>query len=82
MSVSSTIEEPRIIKLVNGSQVTAKSNVATRSETIPKIDVSRMYSSKLSDRQAVAEEIREASRQIGFFLITEHVSEAVYIPSA
>lgn len=69
-----TLEEaPQVIQLVNGSTVTAKSNVATTDESLPLIDVSRMYSPDLSERQALAEEIRDASRNIGFFLITNHV---------
>ncbi|KAH7115847.1 hypothetical protein B0J11DRAFT_393707, partial [Dendryphion nanum] len=41
-------------------------------ESIPLIDVSRMYSNRLEDRKALAEEVRAASREIGFFTIVNH----------
>lgn len=65
---------PRTIHLTNGNVVTIDSNEATTEESIPLIDISRMYSEDVHVRQALAEDIREASRSIGFFLITNHVS--------
>jgi len=39
---------------------------------IPVIDVSRLRSTEISDRKAVAIEIRKASNAVGFFYITNH----------
>ncbi|PMD50074.1 2OG-Fe(II) oxygenase superfamily protein [Hyaloscypha bicolor E] len=36
------------------------------------IDVSRIFSDKLSDRQAVADKVRKACKDIGFFYVTNH----------
>lgn len=47
-------------------------------ERIPIIDVSRMYSDNIEDRKAVAEEVREASENIGFFYMVNHGIEARY----
>lgn len=80
-AVHTSSDGPQVIKLVNGSTVTAKSNVATTNETIPLIDVSRMYSASLADRQALAEEVRDASRNIGFFLISNHVGSSFMLDS-
>ena len=42
------------------------------------IDVSRMFSDQLSDRQAVAAQVRKACQEIGFFYITSHgISDSV-----
>jgi isopenicillin N synthase-like dioxygenase len=47
-------------------------------EKIPVIDIGNLRSDRLSDRQAVAHEIHQAAREIGFFYITNHgISEAV-----
>lgn len=64
---------PRTIRLSNGKTFTFTDNAATKEESIPIIDVSRMYSDILEDRQALAEEIRDASHRIGFFCIVNHV---------
>lgn len=77
VTTEAAMEGPRTIQLVNGNRVTAHSNQASKAESIPMIDVSRMYSPRLEDRRALAEEIREASRNIGFFLITNHVRASV-----
>ena len=65
---------PRTIQLVNGKTLTFADNAATKEESIPVIDVSRIYSDKLEDRQALAEEIRDAAHRIGFFCVVHHVS--------
>lgn len=65
--------EPRTITLTNGKTFTFNSNASTTDEQIPVIDVSRMYSERLEDRQALAEEIREAAHVIGFLCIVNHV---------
>ncbi|KIW10314.1 hypothetical protein PV08_11276 [Exophiala spinifera] len=73
MSSTATQEEDsRTITLTNGKTFTFDSNASTTDEAIPVIDVSRMYSDKLEDRKAVAEEIREAAHGIGFLSIINH----------
>ncbi len=80
MSQTTTITEGqkglRTVTLNTGSVYTFNSNESTTLEKIPIIDASRIWSEKLEDRQAVAEEIREASRNIGFFYLINHVSIA------
>lgn len=73
---STAVQEdtPHTITLTNGNSFTFNSNASTTDEAIPVIDVSRIYSDKLEDRQAVAEEIREAAHGIGFLSIVNHVS--------
>ena len=69
-----SVANPRTIRLSNGKTITFTDNTATKEESIPTIDVSRMYSDKLEDRQALAEDIRDASHRIGFFCLVNHVS--------
>lgn len=64
----------KTVTLHNGQVFKVKSNISTELEKIPIIDVAGMYSEKLEDRQYVAEQIREASRNIGFFYVVNHVS--------
>lgn len=71
--VSQSETGPRTVKLHNGQVFTFNSNVSTNLEKIPVIDASRIWSERLEDRKAVAEEIREASRTIGFFYLLNHV---------
>lgn len=74
MSVTTAVAtEPRRIVLSNGNSFTVQSNEPTTAESIPMIDISRLYSDRLTDRQELAEEIRTASREIGFFTIYNHV---------
>lgn len=77
MSQTTTLSKsetgPRTVKLHNGQVFTFNSNVSTNLEKIPVIDASRIWSERLEDRQAVAEEIRQASRTIGFFYLLDHV---------
>ncbi|CAG9946870.1 unnamed protein product [Clonostachys rosea f. rosea IK726] len=62
----------RTVKLQNGDVFSFNSNISTELEKIPVIDASRIWSDKLEDRKAVAEEIRDASRNIGFFYLINH----------
>lgn len=39
---------------------------------LPKIDVRRIYSDSVSDRQSVAKEVGEACRDVGFFYAVNH----------
>lgn len=77
MSQTATISQTgaglKSVTLHNGQTFTFKSNISTDLEKIPVIDASRIWSERLDDRQAVAEEIREASRTIGFFYLVNHV---------
>ncbi|KUL89330.1 hypothetical protein ZTR_03669 [Talaromyces verruculosus] len=41
-------------------------------DTIPLINVSRLFSEKLGDRKAVADELREACTRVGFFYVEGH----------
>ncbi|KAK2610198.1 hypothetical protein N8I77_003649 [Diaporthe amygdali] len=82
MSRTATASEsaiaPRTITLHNGQILTFKSNISTNLESIPIIDASKIWSGCLEDRQAVAEEVREASRTIGFFYLINHEIEEKY----
>ncbi|KAH8803408.1 putative gibberellin 3-beta hydroxylase [Xylogone sp. PMI_703] len=79
--MSATMTEsakPHTITLQNGTVVNVKSNIPTRAETLPIIDVSRMYSPNLEDRKAVAEEVRKAAHDIGFFYVVNHGVDPKY----
>lgn len=73
---------PRTITLHNGQVVSFNTNTATTLERIPIIDVARMYSDHIEDRKAVAEEVREASKNIGFFYMVNHGIDAKYCENA
>lgn len=79
MSSVTTVEtkaEPlKTVRLHNGQEFSFVSNTAADLDEIPIIDVSRIYSENLEDRKAVAREVREASHNIGFFYVVNHVSE-------
>ena len=72
-TTTSVTTEPRQITLSNGKTFIVKSNASIAADSIPTIDVSRMYSDCVEDRQALAEEVRKASCEIGFFTIVNHV---------
>jgi len=72
-TVTAEADAPRTIVLTNGQTITYTSNTATAAEHIPLIDVSRMYSERLEDRQALAQEIRESAHAVGFFYMINHV---------
>jgi len=75
-------QSPHTLTLTNGKTFTFESNASSANEQIPTIDVSRMHSENLADRQAIAEEIRHAARDIGFFSIVNHVSCTItHLPS-
>jgi isopenicillin N synthase-like dioxygenase len=83
MSTTETISKgPRTITLQNGQVFSFDSNTASSLERIPIIDVAKIYSDKLSDRQAVAEAIREASKNIGFFYMVNHGIDPQYSQDA
>jgi hypothetical protein len=74
MSSTRTTEvKPHTLTLTNGNTFTFESNASSASEQIPTIDISRMHSEQLADRQALAEEIRRAAHDVGFFSIVNHV---------
>lgn len=70
-------ETPRKITVLNGTTYTFNSNISTTLEQIPIIDGAGIWSENLEDRKAVAEEIRTASREIGFFYLVNHVSSMI-----
>ncbi|KAH8769014.1 putative gibberellin 3-beta hydroxylase [Diaporthe sp. PMI_573] len=78
MTSAESATEPRSVTLHNGQVLSFKSNVSTTLEKIPVIDASKIWCDCLSDRQAVAEEIREASRTIGFFYLINHDIDEKY----
>jgi hypothetical protein len=71
---SSATAAPSTITLQNGMTYVSRSNVSKEPEQVPIINVAGIYSSKLEDRQAVADQIREAATKIGFFYAINHVS--------
>lgn len=77
MSITTTTEESpaRTVRLANGQTFQFTSNKSEALDQIPIIDITGMYSEKLEERQAVAEKIRKASHEIGFFYIINHVSK-------
>lgn len=78
MSQTTTTSESataaRTVTLHNGQVLTFNSNISTNIEKIPVIDASKIWCERLEDRRAVAEEIRDAARTIGFFYLINHVS--------
>ena len=83
MSATETLaSDARTITLHNGQVFSFNSNTASTSERIPIIDVSRIYSDDIEDRKAVAAEIREASKDIGFFYMVNHGIEPGYAEEA
>jgi isopenicillin N synthase-like dioxygenase len=83
MSATETLTTgPRTITLHNGQVFSVNSNTASTLERIPIIDVSRIYSDDIRDRMNVAEEIREASKNIGFFYMVNHGIDPRYSEGA
>ncbi|KAK1637395.1 hypothetical protein BDP81DRAFT_348441 [Colletotrichum phormii] len=74
MSETATLSDSkaRTVTLHNGQVFSFNSNTSTSLEKIPVIDASGIWSDELEDRTAVAEKIREASRDIGFFYLVNH----------
>lgn len=76
-STTTTTASPKklnSLELVNGKVVEFISNDAIEADYVPVIDVSRMYSPDLAERQALAGEIGHAARNVGFLTIVNHVS--------
>jgi hypothetical protein len=65
---------PLTIELQNWQVLKTDSNESIETDKIPVIDVARIYSEKLEDRQAVADQVRKACHDIGFFYVINHVS--------
>ena len=61
------------ITLQNGQTFNVKSDTGKSLESLPVIDVSGMYSENVEERKEVAEQIRAASHEIGFFYAINHV---------
>ncbi|KAF4828241.1 2-oxoglutarate-Fe(II) type oxidoreductase hxnY [Colletotrichum tropicale] len=76
MSQTETISQSgigkRTVTLHNGTVFSFNSNVSTNLEKIPVIDAAGIWSDDITEREAVAQEIREASRDIGFFYLINH----------
>ncbi|KAG0650736.1 2-oxoglutarate-Fe(II) type oxidoreductase hxnY, partial [Hyphodiscus hymeniophilus] len=72
ISQTTTAASPLTIELQNGQTLKVNSNESIEADEIPIIDVSKIYSDKLEDRQEVAEQIREAAHRIGFFYVVNH----------
>ncbi|KAM5343966.1 hypothetical protein ACJ41O_012503 [Fusarium nematophilum] len=70
------------VTLQNGTVFSFKSNQSEDLDLIPVIDASRIWSTNLEDRQAVADEIRGASRKIGFFYLVNHGIDPRYSDGA
>lgn len=69
-AITSQIEDgPRTVTLQNWTIFRFNSNISTTLEKIPIVDASKIWREKLEDRQAVAEEIRDAFYKIGFFYL-------------
>jgi hypothetical protein len=68
-------EVPKVttITLQNGQTFDVKSDTGKVMESLPVIDISGIYSKNFEDRKAVAEQIRTASHEIGFFYAINHV---------
>lgn len=65
------------LKAAVDAQQYLQSRLTTHSEapafrSIPIIDLTKSFSSSITDRQAVAQEINEACTKVGFFYITGH----------
>ena len=75
-TLSSAGDAPKTVTLQNGNIFSFQSNQSIDLDLIPVIDASRIWSTAFEDRQAVAEEIRDASRKIGFFYLINHVGSS------
>jgi isopenicillin N synthase-like dioxygenase len=83
MSATTTLTAgSRTITLQNGQVFSYNSNTASTLEHIPIIDVSRIHSDDIRDRKAVAEEVQEASKNIGFFYMVNHGIDPQYSEGA
>lgn len=75
-------EQPResTFTLQNGQTLTVKSDSGSQVGSLPVIDVSDMYSEDFEKRKAVAEKVRTAAHEIGFFYAVNHVG-IQFVPS-
>jgi hypothetical protein len=67
-----------IVTLQNGQTLTAKSDTGKKLDSLPVIDVSGMYSENFEERKAVAEQVRAAAHDIGFFYAINHVCDLTF----
>lgn len=68
-----SIESKIRIPLSNGQVKYVVSNESIDLDAIPIIDVSGINSPNISDRMAIAKQIRTAATEIGFFYVINHV---------
>lgn len=61
-----------VLVLQNGSRYEPESNQSSILDEIPTIDAARIWSEEIADRKAVAEEIRKAAHDIGYFYLVNH----------
>ncbi|SPJ88939.1 related to isopenicillin N synthase and related dioxygenases [Fusarium torulosum] len=79
---STATSTAKTVTLQNGKVFSFNSNESTDIDIIPIIDASKIWSDDLNDRQAVADEIRSASREIGFFYLVNHGVDEKYAEGA
>ena len=72
-------EQPKVrtVTLQNGQTFNIKSDTGKKLESLPVIDVSGMYSQDFEKRKAVAEQVRVAAHEIGFFYAINHVNSSI-----
>ena len=71
-------QKTNTITLQNGQTLTVKSDTGKKLDSLPVIDVSGMYSENFEDRKAVAEQVRAAAHEIGFFCFINHVCDLTF----
>ncbi|KAF4994640.1 hypothetical protein FGRMN_5637 [Fusarium graminum] len=79
---TSTASTARTVTLHNGKIFSFDSNDSTDIDIIPIIDASKIWSEDVQDRQAIADKIRDASREIGFFYLINHGVDSKYAAGA
>lgn len=65
------------VTLQNGMVLNVKSDTGVKLDSLPVIDVSGIYSENVEDRKAVAEQVRIAAHEIGFFYVINHVGTSL-----
>ncbi|RDW89161.1 hypothetical protein BP6252_01193 [Coleophoma cylindrospora] len=70
------------ITMQNGTILQVKSNTTKSAESLPVVDVSGMYSEDLEVRRKVAEEIRKAAHEVGFFYAINHGVDPKYVANS
>ena len=73
-------EQPKsnTITLHNSQTLTVGSDTGKKLDSLPVIDVSGMYSENFEDRKAVAQQVRAAAHEIGFFYAINHVCDLTF----